>query len=209
MINHKANNKMVGHIYDNIPLEYIGNNILEIGVNNRILQSKIASKIISSDYLGIDIEERESILKTVQADIIDYNISKKYDTILILEVFEHIKLCYWKDIINKLKSALVKGGYLIVSTPYNQKLSQYLSLPYNENFGLPKDNMHTVFGINKKVIKYFFPNSKYKILWRVFWRQDNCRRIWAIMRFFNRLFFGSSPFRRTVMIFYTCSNNQR
>ena len=197
------NNKMIGHIYNDIPLEYIGNNILEIGTNSRILNSKIASKILSSEYLGIDIEPRKlGFLETIQADIIDYNISKKYDTILILEVLEHIKLCYWFDIIIKLKSALVKGGYLIVSTPYNQKLSQYLSLPFNENFGLPKDNMHTVFGINKKVIKYFFPNCKYKIIWRVFWRQDNCSRIWAIMRFFNRLFFGSSPFRRTVMIFY-------
>lgn len=185
--------------YDDIPLEYIGKNILEVGVNTRILNSQIWAKIKQGDYLGIDIMIRnESKLNTIQANILDYEIKQKFDTILMIEVLEHIHLREWISLIDKLKNALIDDGYLIVSTPYKRTFKNYLgTYKYLDRF-----QVHTIFGINRQIMNHFFNGCKIKIIRTVLWRQDNAKLEWAIVRFLKRLLFGPLPFNRNIMIFW-------
>jgi len=185
--------------YDDIPIHYIGQTILEIGVNEkRLLQSKLAPKIKEANYLGIDIKLRtKPKLETIEADIIDYKINGTYDTILAIEILEHIPFCHWNSLINKLKQALNENGSLIISTPYKQKLEDYI-------YSVPNDpyQIHTIFGVNKKIMKYYFPNCKIKIISTFWWRQDNTNLIYASLRFLKRLLFGISPIKRNIMVFW-------
>lgn len=186
--------------YDNIPLEYIQGNILEIGVNEqRLLQSRIQHKIARDNYLGVDIEPKNGLLNTIQADILEYKIKQKYDTILMIEVLEHIKLCYWEELLRKLKTALIPTGWLIISVPYKQKLSRYV---FSSEFNVSKDQIHSVFGIDKKVIRKFLPNAKIKTIKRSWWRQDNASLIWATGRFVKRLLSNQNPIRKNLMIYW-------
>lgn len=189
------------HYYDQIPIEKIGKNILEIGIHPRILESKIWPKIAQGNYLGIDSVIRfKSELNVIKANILDYNIKKKYDTIILIEVLEHIHFGEWEKLIIKLKNALIKDGYLIISTPYNQLINDYLKLSENQDWDLYQT--HTVFGINQEVMKYFFPGCEIKLVRRIKWREDNCNLIWAIGRFLKRYFFGINPISKVIMIFW-------
>lgn len=187
--------------YDDIPLRMIGKRILEIGVHPRILDSKIWPKIAEGDYLGLDSKIRFDMdLNVIQANIIDYKIEETYDTILLIEVMEHIHYVEWKHLIYKLKAALKPNGYLILSTPYRQTFTDYLVLAENQAWDLYQ--FHTIFGINKKVMRYFFPGAQIKIVRRIKWRQDGCGLTWAILRFAKRYLFGINPIQKNIMVFW-------
>ncbi len=186
--------------YDDIPLEMIGKNILEIGVNQkRILSSRLKSKILEGNYLGIDIEPRPGPLNVIQANIWGYDLRQKFDTILIISVLEHIELCDWDGIIKKLMDSLNPGGYLIAAVPYKQKLRDYV---YSTDYNVSRDQLHTIFGIDRKVMLRYFPHAQIKIIKRIWWRQDGANVIWATFRFLKRLFFGESPIKRNIMVFW-------
>lgn len=188
--------------YDDIPLKYIGGNILEIGVSEeRLLKSKLGNKIKEGNYLGIDINAKDGEnLSIIKADIIDYELKGNYDTILVIEVLEHIHFCYWKPVINKLKENLSANGYMIVSTPYNETLKKYIRSSYYEVTN--KHLVHTVFSIDKKVMRYFFPGCEIKIVKSIWWRQDGAGLVWSILRFIKRYLFESSPIRKSIMVFW-------
>ncbi len=191
--------------YDDIPLEIIGKKILEIGVHPRILNSRIWPKISQGSYTGIDVVIREADkltgLDIIQADILDYEITDKYDTIILIEVMEHIHFAFWKDLIQKFIDVLVPSGYLIISTPYNQKpfhfLKYYEHLHFEDNY-----RFHTVFAIDRTLMRYFLPKCQIKIITSFWWRQDNAGLIHASLRFIKRLLFGISPIKRNIMVFW-------
>ena len=189
--------------YDDIPLEYIGKNILEIGVHPRIRKSKIWSKITQGKYTGIDIVIREPDklkgLNLIQADILEYDLTEKYDTIILIEVMEHIHFGKWKELLQKFRDALDIGGYLILSTPYKQTPLNYVSYP--ENMGVDDNyQFHTVFSIEEKLWNYFLPNCETKRIKSYWWRQDNAPLIHATQRFIHRLIFGLSPIKRNILV---------
>lgn len=189
-------------VYDRIPLEYIGQNILDIGAGTQpILRSRLKSKVLQNNYQGIDINPVGDLYNVEHADIIDYRIREKYfDTIIMVEVLEHIHLKHWVAVTNKLKNGLKNGGYLILTTPYKGKLSDFL-LSVPRLLHVPAQ-IHTVFGINKKVMRHYFPDCQIKIMSRLMWRQDNCGLLWAIGRFVKRLFFGPFPLVRNIMVIW-------
>lgn len=176
--------------YDYIDPQLIGNSIFEVGVNEEsILNSKIGDTIKFRDYLGLDIGDRKTkILPIIKGDIITYQFQKKYDTILMIEVLEHIHFRDWKSVLDKLKENLNTGGYLILSTPHNQSLSQYINM-------IPKDRyqIHTIFGINSNVFRHLLPNCKIKILRWVIWRKKGESHIWAFGRFVKRIIIRNYP----------------
>lgn len=188
--------------YDLIPLECVGQNILDVGAGRQpILRSKLKSKVLQNNYQGIDISPLGRSYKVEKADIIDYPIRENYfDTIIMVEVLEHIHFQHWYPITHKLKYGLKNGGYLILTTPYKEKPSDFM-------YSIPKllkmpAQIHTVFGINKKIMRHYFPNCQIKFISRLMFRQDNCSLIWAIGRLLKRIFFGPFPFKRNIMIIW-------
>lgn len=171
-------------LYDKIDPYLIGSKVLEIGINEKILlNSKIKDKILSVEYLGLDIVDRGSKkLPFVKADIINYEFKEKYDTIMAIEVIEHLHFRDWKQFFEKLKNALNIKGYLIITAPRNQKLTSYL----NE---IPKDyyQIHTVFGINQLVFEQFLPDCRIKTIRTIIWREKGESYLWAFGRLIKRM----------------------
>ncbi len=187
--------------YELIPLKCVGKNILEIGAGKQpILKSKLKNHIYQSQYLGIDINPVKGSYYVLQGDIIDYPIDQEtYDTIIMIEVLEHIHLKHWDSIVTKLKQGLKKGGYLIISTPYNEKLSDFIFSP---TVWKTPSQIHTVFGIRPKVMKKYFPNCQIIFSYKLLFRQDNASFKWAIMRFIKRLVRGPFPLRRSMIVIW-------
>lgn len=160
----------------------IGKKVLEVGCNEEnILQSNIADVIMEAEYLGVDMLNINHKLPVIEADILQFAIEDRYDTILMIEVLEHVHLRDWELLISKLKRALVNGGYLIVSVPAKQKLSQYL-----QHWNTDYYQIHTVFGIDRKALEYFFPEADIKFIRYIIFNQDNKSFFWALGRFVKR-----------------------
>ncbi len=178
--------------YDHIKSHMIGKTVFEIGVNEKsLLHTKVGHKFLSSncEYLGLDITDREtSVLPFVKGDIVTYQFQKKYDTILMIEVLEHIHFREWKNVLDKLMDNLNKGGYLILSTPYKEKLSNHIKSANTDYY-----QFHTIFGITPYVFRRLLPNCKIKILRRLNWKHKGESHIWAFGRFVKRLIIRNYP----------------
>lgn len=109
----------------------IGENILDIGCSQGIISMLLGRE--NKKVLGLDIEkeailfaqeklklESEEVQKNVNfqvADFMEYDfVNKKYNTIILTEVLEHI--VDTKKIINKIALCLDMNGILIVSVPF-------------------------------------------------------------------------------------------
>lgn len=185
--------------YNHIDPQLIGKTVFEIGVNEEnLLDSKIRDKILTTEYLGLDIVDRKNkILPTIKGDIINYHFQKKYDTILMIEVLEHLHFRDWEMVLNKLKKSLKVGGYLILSTPNNEKLNEYLNR-------IPKDRyqIHTIFGITPNIFRRLLPDCKVKIIRWLRWRDEGESHVWAFGRFIKRLIIkrNHSPFVSNLIV---------
>jgi hypothetical protein len=154
-------------LYNSIP-EYVFEKrfpaILEIGVykGEHQLNSKY-SQFFLDNYLGIDVElHKSNILNVVQADILTYEIDKKFDIILCIATLQYINYCDWEKVIDKLISYLNVDGYLVIIVNYKQKITDvYPFRPIYE-----EKNNHNVktFYITKKAIRRILPGAKLKVL---------------------------------------------
>ena len=188
--------------YKDIPLEAIGNRVLEVGVSSRIMQTHLWPKISLGSYTGIDVVNRvkdENIL-IIEEDIRDHIFpeNEKYDTIISVHTFEHINLWDWPAIFEKLKSVLAVGGKFILVLPHNQQFRGYPNFP-KILLNLDRYQQHLVFGINQKMLRYFLPDCTIFRRNHFFWRQDGCSLVWAIGRFIRRILTRNfNPIRRNI-----------
>lgn len=171
-------------VYDLIPNGFIKGKILEISAGNEEwssefppqLKSKHRDKFVSKNYLGIDLEPpRNNLLGIIKQDVLTYDPDTTFDTILMIDVIEHIPFEKWKVVFGKINSWLNPGGYLILSTPYNEP---YVS-PHPWN--------HCVFEINEKMISTFLHNADIKIYSHPYLlgtEEEN--KIWAFFRHVKR-----------------------
>lgn len=150
--------------YDSIPENYIINkNILEIGMGKIETQlfSKYKEFFASANYLGLDINTPEkTILNHIKISIQDFEPNgKKFDTIIMFHVLEHIELKYWSAIIDKIKSMLSDNGIIIIETPYNESATFYY---FKRHPHCP----HVMFGINRLIFRESFReyDLKFKII---------------------------------------------
>jgi len=149
--------------YDNIPTKVFTStndpSILELGCGkgDRQLSSKY-SKYFRKNYLGLDIFDfQDSELDMKQTNVLEYNFqSESKNIVLALEILEHIPLRDWDYIINEMKECVKIGGYIVVTTPYMEKLTEYIkNITPNKRYY----QIHNVFAINKQIMEYYFPNS--------------------------------------------------
>lgn len=191
--------------YDLIPEKIIekANNILDIGLgdNNNQLNSKYSKIFKSNKYLVIDIRKIKTDLNYHQTNILDFNTDKKFDLIICIEVIEHIKFSEWNNLFKKMKTLLSSNGYLLITTPYKQKLNEYLE-------SIPEINaqIHNVFNIDKKILKHFLTNSEISIIYDSNFKTTNENYLWCILRHIKRIFTKHKSI--TKVIFSKRSNEQ-
>jgi SAM-dependent methyltransferase len=183
-------NKPIVWTYNKLPMEKIGTKIFEVGSTDNIFHSKLKERIFNCEYWGLNIVMNHNrfiltsnyMWKFIKEDILDYEFEEKFDTIIMLEVLEHIHLRHWETIIEKLKNALTPNGKLFISVPSKQNLSDYLKY-WNKSYW----EIHCIFGIDKKALQYFFPDAKIKKIHFLLFNQDNKSFFWALGRIIKRL----------------------
>ena len=127
-----------------------GDSILDIGCGRGELLyycAKRGANGLGLDYsqAAIDIaqltirmlpKELQPLVKADVGDVSDYDLIQKYDTIFMLEVFEHMNDEQLQRTFRKFKEILKDGGRIIITTPnfyyekYLQPLKMVLDLPF-------------------------------------------------------------------------------
>lgn len=142
-------------VYDFIPENLISGKILELGATNKYydvpaqLVSKHKEKFLSDNYLGLDYDPPGNTnLNVIKQDLFTFKPDIQFDTILAIDIIEHISLESWGSFFERVKLWLKPKGNLILSTPYNETC--IYPHPYN----------HVVFGITGKTFIAFLPNAR-------------------------------------------------
>ena len=167
---------------------------MEIGA--RIGEGQLASrhrdtflaKSKDTSYLGIDLlpKPKECLLNINQIDFYDLDDEVRFDTILALEVVEHLCLRDWSRFFERIKSMLNPDGYAFITTPYNEpteKIVEYLDSFDTEAFG-----GHVTYGITPKVVEAWFQGAEFsRKRHRIYWREDGASRLRAFARLVKRI----------------------
>lgn len=148
--------------YNDIPKEILNGKLFEIGAGTGEHQfaSKHKEFFLSNNYLGIDslapVLEREKMVKginIIEANIFDFDIIEgKYDSVIAIEIMEHIIITKWKELIQIMKDLLKTGGCLYITVPYNEKARFY-----------KRYTPHLVFGITKAIFRELLPEAEFRI----------------------------------------------
>ena len=169
--------------YDAIPEHFIGESVLEVGCSDNILESKLRNKILEAKpYVCVDVTDKTPCFPIIHADILKYRFERKYDTIIMIEVLEHVHLRDWNTLVNKLKANVNLGGYLIISVPAHQKLEDYLTYWNTSYF-----EIHTIFQITRKALRFLFPEFSLKHVRYIVFNPDHKSFVWALGRLLKRL----------------------
>lgn len=176
--------------YNEIPLDSIkdAKSILDVGSSNGIMAkfskySDLFDKINArGNYLGIDCQMFSYTHYLItQADVLDFEPTRKYDLVLALHIIEHFDIGQWKMLFDKLYSWVSEKGYLVVATPFKQKEPLYQN-------GL--DCMkHKVFHIDEQLLGQFLPNGIFICSGeRYYYFRDKGESLfYAFLRFFYRI----------------------
>jgi len=180
---------------DAIPDYLFRGRILEIGGRypERILASRHRDAVLRANeegrWLGIDIEPstNDSLLRFRQQDLFESELNESWDTVLACELIEHIELRSWPQMFEIFKGLLRPSGWLFISCPYREPVSNiknYLSNYY------PHDpaNIHVVFGIDEGLVRQFLPTAESRIL-KIHepFREDGESLVWVVGRELKRI----------------------
>jgi len=99
------------------PAEFHGKRVLEVGSRyvNGSVRPFVERFLKPKEYLGIDIEPGKFVDMVVPAeDIVKRFGEESFDVIISSELLEHVR--DWRVVINNIKAALKRGGYLYITT---------------------------------------------------------------------------------------------
>jgi 2-polyprenyl-3-methyl-5-hydroxy-6-metoxy-1,4-benzoquinol methylase len=172
----------VRHISKEQPLK-----ILDIGCGNGYVASRIAEK--GHSVVGIDVSSAGIAIARASFPSIPYHICSVYeddlsekiggpvDCVISLEVVEH--LFFPKKLFDQSHRVLLKGGYLIISTPYHgyfKNLALSLTNGWDRHFSVDWDGGHIKFfskttlarmASNAEFVNIrFFPVGRFAGLWK-------------------------------------------
>lgn len=108
--------------------------ILDLGIGQGFFEELIANKPNGYKFYGIDISPYsiQRAKKLFSGDFIVGDVlkidkhfkGKRFDTIVALELLEHISVSKLFDLYNKIHNILKKNGKLIISVPINEHLEK-------------------------------------------------------------------------------------
>lgn len=148
--------------YAAIPHQILKGKVLEIGARyGNILHSRHKNTILELDqqgqYLGVDIQPNFGTPLTFQQlDLFELHNPSKFDTVLALELIEHIDLRRWPTMFDLLTSLVRPGGFLFLTTPDQESIECFESYWSTAKDG---SELHVVYGITSDFIKQFLPSA--------------------------------------------------
>ena len=176
--------------YDIIPDECFEGAILDLGCSLGINQlnsrhkERFQKAVSEGRYTGVEAYiPLEPMLPVVRSDIMNYVPDKTFDTILLMDVIEHIQFRDWFVLFPRLKEWLNVGGVIVMTTPYNEDISDYY---YHKGYL----SCHVVFNIKNDLILHFLPNAEFHrsfyVQKRLIWRDSGESHVRAFLRFVKR-----------------------
>jgi len=99
------------------PIEFRGKRVLEVGGKyvNGSVRPFVVRFLEPKEYLGIDVEPGRFVDMVVPAeDIVKCFGEESFDVIISTELLEHVR--DWRLVINNMKAALKREGYLYITT---------------------------------------------------------------------------------------------
>jgi trans-aconitate methyltransferase len=179
--------------YDQIPDELLNGRICEVGAGSgeNQLWSRHKDRFLElnreGNYIGIDIADRKKTeLNIQQIDVLEWTPEEKFDTVIAIELIEHIQFREWSELFEVLKSLVRPGGVLYLSTPYNQRLENYIQSYENQTQGDPFQ-VHVTFGITESILRHFLPGVKCIVKKRYNFREEGESFAWALARCLKRV----------------------
>lgn len=179
--------------YDQIPDDLLNGRVCEVGAGSgeNQLWSRHKDRFLDlsrdGNYVGIDIADRKKTeLNIQQIDILDWTPEEKFDTVLAIELIEHIQFREWDNMFEVMKSLVKPGGVLYLSTPYDQRLEMYIHSYESQTQGDPFQ-MHVTFGITESVLRHFLPSAKCIVQKRYAFRAEGESFAWALARYIKRI----------------------
>jgi 2-polyprenyl-3-methyl-5-hydroxy-6-metoxy-1,4-benzoquinol methylase len=146
--------------------KYIGKdeNILEVGCG----RGEFVNELNKKGKKAVGIELNESAVRFAQSkgwnvkkedlEIISKNEKKKYDTVCIFQVLEHVKKP--AEFINMCLSCLKKGGQMIISVP---NMNSFMGYDKNNLLNMPPHHMTQWYPKTFYKLKKYFPIRLKKI----------------------------------------------
>jgi len=135
--NNKYDNDYNGRLHTFIINFIKGDNnyILDVGSGGGWITSKFKQKgnlfLTDLSYKNLHLIKKENNIESVVADAIALPYKKdKFDYIIMSEVLEHINEP--DKVIESLMNLLKRGGKIIVTTPYNEKIKYNLCIHCNQ-----------------------------------------------------------------------------
>jgi SAM-dependent methyltransferase len=137
--------------YDFIPARLLQGAVLELGMGSgqRQLESNNSELFQKCNYLGVDLHDNTSSLPSMQGDIFDLSFSSNtFDTVLMINVIEHLDITKWNVLFTEIKKWLVEDGTLFLTTITGEEAR------VNHPHG------HVVFGIVRSTFKQALPSCE-------------------------------------------------
>jgi 2-polyprenyl-3-methyl-5-hydroxy-6-metoxy-1,4-benzoquinol methylase len=152
--------------------------ILEVGCGEGEIINYLKKKFPKAEYNGFEIENKlikklskrfpKDKFERVFLDSSKFNLIKRYDLVLCLEVLEHIK-AYDKSLENL---ASIKAKHIIISVPNEPffRIANVLRFKYLKNLGNTPGHMNNFNYLKfKKIIKNKFPDKVIKFKNALIW----------------------------------------
>lgn len=175
--------------YNAIPHDLFRGKVLEVGARDG--EAQLASvhreRFLSADYLGLDVRPSSSTrLRIEEGDFLSFCMPDTYDTILMLEVAEHLCLRTWPLLFERVRYCLRDGGRLFMTVPYRESpdnLWMYVGL-----FGRERYAGHVTYGIDRRMVRLFLPDAKMWVIRKRYpFKTPDESWVWAFARFAKRV----------------------
>ena len=117
---HYYSAKHAGNIYF-LCRNYLGKEILDAGAGDGSMMRALGELCPGSAIRAIDLSPKSDDVEQGDLTSLPYP-DDSFDTVLFIEVIEHLTSDDIKAIVSELKRVLKPGGHMIVTTPYKENL---------------------------------------------------------------------------------------
>jgi len=103
--------------------KYIGKEILDAGAGDGSMMRALQNLVPAANIRAVDLAPKSDDVEQGDLTNLTYN-DNSFDTVLFMEVIEHLTLGDIDNILKELKRVLRPEGHLILTTPYKEDLKQ-------------------------------------------------------------------------------------
>ncbi|QDU79529.1 hypothetical protein Pla110_12400 [Polystyrenella longa] len=102
---------------------FLGKRILDAGAGDGTLVATLRKELTNTKTVGVDLAPKSEIVE--RGDLTDLQFtSGEFDTVFCAEVIEHLTPETTGKVLAELTRVLKPDGHLVLTTPYNEKLSE-------------------------------------------------------------------------------------